>query len=332
MQPVWRADKPQRGRFREFTQCDADITGCASLMADAEVLSAAGTALGRLGFTDVVLRLNHRDTLFGLIEAAGIPAALETSSLIALDKLDKIGWDGVLEELGARGVEPAQAAWLRETLETARGSNDEVLGVLGQRLDASERGRRGVGQTRELLGLTEATPARALLRVDPCLARGLSYYTGPIFEATSPRLAGSIAGGGRYDRLIGMFAGQDIPAVGFTLGLDRLEVVMEELELFPKHLERAVDVLVAWMDTPAESLALAVELRGAGLKVEVYPEKEKLGKQLQYAELRNIRAVALMGRDEVKRGEVAVKDLVARTQQSLARDQVVASLLGGLSA
>jgi histidyl-tRNA synthetase len=331
LQPVWRADKPQKGRFREFTQCDLDLVGCAGLVADAEVLGAAGLALERLGFTDVALRLNHRDLLAGLIEAAGIAAARETDALVALDKLDKIGWEGVLGELGQRGIGAEAAAALRGMIEAAQGDNRARLEALRGPLASSARGRRGVEELTALLGLLAQTPAAALVQVDPCLARGLSYYTGPIFEATSPRLAGSLGGGGRYDRLIGMFSGQQTPAVGFSMGLERLEVVLEELGLFPPALQRP-DVMLAYLDAPAAALGLAAALRRAGLRVEVFPEPAKIGKQISYAEARGIDLLLLQGEQELARGELTLQRLSTRDRQTIARADAVEAVRAALGA
>lgn len=325
IEPVWRADRPQKGRFREFTQCDADIIGCEGLMADAEVLGAAGQALARLGFTDATLRVNHRDLLFGLIESAGITADQETTALVALDKLDKIGWDGVLQELDEREITPAASRKLQQIIQETQGDNAARLETLGQHLQGSQRGQRGVDQLKELLALLACTPAAELVQVDPCLARGLSYYTGPIFEANSPRLAGSIGGGGRYDGLIGMFSGKHTPAVGFSMGLDRLEVVMEELDMFPPDFQ-APQVMLPYMDAPTEALRLASQLRAAGLRVEVFPEPSKFGKQIRYAEERGIDLLVVLGSQEVQQGQVTLQVLSAREKINVPRGELLATL------
>jgi histidyl-tRNA synthetase len=318
--PVWRADRPQKGRFREFTQCDADIVGCTSLVADAEVLSCLATGLLRLGFDDAVVRVNHRDVLFGMIEASGIAPELEGSALVAVDKLDKIGWDGVTKELLGRGVSAESAGRLRSILEVEGG-----LSGLAGALAESERGRAGVAALQELFALVEHNAGSRLVQFDPSLARGLSYYTGPIFEANHPKLSGSIAGGGRYDNLVGMFLGRDVPAVGFTLGLDRLEVVMDELGLFPSAAS-GPDALVAFMGDASASLALATALREDGLRVDVYPEPGKFKRQFQFAEQIGARFLLMVGESEAADGTVTVKDLAAREQVTIPRGDVAEHL------
>ncbi len=318
--PVWRADRPQKGRFREFTQCDADIVGCESIVADAEILSCMATALKRLGFDDAVIRVNHRDILFGIIEAAGIAPELEGTALVAVDKLDKIGWDAVTTELLERGVTAQSAARLREILEVGGG-----LEGLAESLEDSARGRKGVADLNELFALADSAVGTDLVQFDPSLARGLSYYTGPIFEAVHPKLNGSIAGGGRYDTLVGMFLGRDVPAVGFSLGLDRLEAVMEELELFPAA-PSGPDALVAFMGDATVSVALATELRAAGLCVDVFPEAAKFKKQFSYAQEVGARFLLMVGDSEVAAGTVTVKDLRSREQAQVPRADVAQHL------
>ena len=331
IQQVWRADRPAKGRFREFTQCDVDIVGAASICADAEVFSAAATALTGLGFSDVALMTNHRDVLFGLIEAAGIDPALEGSALVAVDKLDKIGWGGVTKELKERGLSEACVDRLRALLDVDAASNAATLDHLEAALKDSARGQKGVRELREILSLTAASPAGPLVRISPYIARGLSYYTGLIVEAVTPQLAGSIGAGGRYDGLVGMFLGRDLPAVGFSLGLDRLEVVMEALGLFPARLDGAPEVMVAAMGDPVGDMALAAALRGQGLRVDVCVEPDaRLGKQFKAADGRGIRFVAIQGSEERAQGQVAIKDLLTGHQQSMGRDTVAAAIAATL--
>ena len=328
IQPVWRADRPAKGRFREFSQCDVDIVGAASMVADAEVLGAAATALRSLGFEDIAFLTNHRDVLFGLIEAAGIDPAMESSALVAVDKLDKIGWEGVEEELSGRGLSAAQIERLRSLLDAEDTDNGATLDRLQEALSGSTRGARGTGELRELLQLTAHGPAAGFIRITPSLARGLSYYTGPIFEVKSPQLAGSIAAGGRYDGLVGMFLGRDLPAVGFSLGLERLEVVMETLGLSPPGEDTAPNLMIAHFgDDLGALMALAAELRAEGLRVDLFPEPARLGKQFKAAELRGIRHVALLGSSELAEGVVSIKDLHTGDQMRVPRDKLAAALL-----
>ncbi|HET6584051.1 MAG TPA: histidine--tRNA ligase, partial [Nannocystaceae bacterium] len=304
IQPVWRADRPGKGRFREFFQCDVDITGTQSVLADAEVCAASCEILDRLGFRDCTLAINHRELLRGLIRAAGIATALEGSALTAVDKLDKIGRDGVQAELEQRGVEPTAAARLLALFDRPTDeSNADRLAALRDAIGTDETARAGVDRLGELLELLAATKAGPFARIDPTLARGLGYYTGAIFEARVPDLAGSIAGGGRYDELVGIFGKRKVPAVGLSLGLERILVVMAERGMYPE-LATGPQVLLCWLDVAlSDVLAVAQRLRAQGLRVETYPEPAKLGKQMQYADSPGVRApwCAILGKDELAR-------------------------------
>jgi histidyl-tRNA synthetase len=327
VQPVWRADRPARGRFREFYQCDVDAIGSTSPVVEAEMLAAVSEVLQRLGFTDFTIQLNHRVLLTALLNAAGIDAALHATALVAIDKLDKIGRDGVRDDMVARGVGAGAAATCLDAFE----STDTF-----DRLVAQEEGgaaaRQNVAQIMELAG---ATPARGHVALTPRLARGLSYYTGAIMEASVPDLAGSLGGGGRYDGLIGMFSGEQIPACGFSLGLERILVVMAERGMFPPEVAKsAADVMVTQFEgEPAEAaLILAGELRSAGLRVDVYPDQDKLGKQFKYAASRGVRFVTVCGADERARGEVTVKNMVTGEQTAVPRGRVVSAVTRDVSA
>jgi histidyl-tRNA synthetase len=319
IQPVWRADRPARGRFREFYQCDIDAIGSASPIVEAELLAAVSEVMSRLGFNDFAVRLNHRRVLAGLLESSGIPAESHADALVALDKLDKVGDDGVLAEMAGRGIAREAAlkglALAAEPSLAVHRAGLQGLGEAGTYLAA-------VDQLNEIIELSKQTPAAGRIRFDASLARGLSYYTGAIMEVAVPDLAGSLGGGGRYDNLIGMFLGRDIPACGFSLGLERIIVVMTERKMFPDSVEHsAVDVMITlWnVESRTDAVSLAADLRRAGLRVEVYPEADKLGKQFKYASSRNVRFVAIVGDDERSRGEVTIKDLRSSTQQSVPR-------------
>ncbi len=336
IQPVYRADRPAKGRYREFYQCDVDIVGSNSMLAEAEVIAAGIQVMLELGFGSVAaggehpinLRLNHRGILRGLIEVAGIPVSMEGSTLVAIDKLDKIGLDGVRKELAGRGITPDAVDKLMQAMASAPSNNGETVAWLGDLLEASEAGSKGVNELKQLLGYCQQTVAGELVRLDPYLARGLSYYTGPIFEIEFPGFSGSGGGGGRYDDLVGMFSGQRIPACGFSLGLERILLMMEEQKMFPSALAGEPQVLVTVFDeaTVGASLALAQTLRAAGLRVDLYPEPERFGKQFQYAESRRIPYAALVSPREVEAGVVGIKMINGGEQVQVAAADVVAWL------
>ena len=325
IQPVWRADRPARGRFREFFQCDIDAIGSTSLVVEAELLGAVCEVMARLGFQDFVVRLNHRRLLSAILEQAGLPPAQHGDALISIDKLDKLDRDKVTADMVARGIDAAIAVRCLEAFVRPQASDDaDLLRLLSASLPPDSDAARAVAEVQDLLRLCEATPAAGRIRLDLGLARGLSYYTGAIMEIAVPDLAGSLGGGGRYDNLIGMFLGRDVPACGFSLGLERIIVVMTERKMFPESVEHgAVDVMVTvWNDdSRADALGLAADFRRAGLRVDVYPEADKLGKQFKYASARNIPWVAILGDDERAQGNVSLKDLQSGEQHTVARGE-----------
>ena len=314
IQPVWRADRPARGRFREFFQCDVDAIGSRSPLVEVEILSAVSEILATLGFGDFTIQLNHRELLTHTLQAAGIDPPLHDTALIAIDKLDKIGSDGVLNEMVARGIAADSA---REVL-------DKVAGGRSSAPDMSA-GPAAVN-VQEISTLCEATAAAGRVKFTPRLARGLSYYTGAIMEVVVPDLAGSLGGGGRYDGLIGMFSGENVPACGFSLGLERILVVMSERNMYPASVDgAAADILVSIFDAMSieDSLRLAGELRRAGYRVDVYPEPDKLGKQFKYGAAIGVPKVAVLGPDERARGVVTIKDMKTGEQTQLSRQELV---------
>jgi histidyl-tRNA synthetase len=334
VQPVWRADRPQKGRFREFYQCDVDAIGSRSMSVEAELLAAASDVFARLGFGDFEIRLNDRRALNGLIDASGVPAELHDSALVAIDKLDRAGRDGVAAELASRGVPGTAAATLLDFFGSASASrtNEEVAGAYRRGLRGHDVGGQGLADLEEILALSASTSAAGHIRLDPSLARGLSYYTGAIMEITVPHLAGSLAGGGRYDNLIGMFLGEDVPACGISLGLERILVVMTERAMFPPAVVAApADVMLTVWNAQrlGDTLALAAELRRSGLRVDVYPEADKIGKQFKYAASRGVPFVAVVGDDEHAQGVVAIKNLGTGEQVAMPRDQVADFVKGG---
>ena len=326
IQPVWRADRPQKGRFREFFQCDVDAIGSTSMTVEAEILAAAADVLQKLGFNDFKIVVNHRKLLNAVLNAAGIPAELHGAALVAMDKVDKIGVDGVKKEFAERGLAPDAADKLAKTLGTIHG----VAALDG--LSLNEEGQQAIRELKELFALSAHTSAGPHLELDAYLARGLSYYTGPIFEIRVADLAGSLGGGGRYDDLIGMFSGEKIPATGISLGLERILVVMAERNMFPASVvSTPADVMVVqWFANRTDLyLAFATELRNAGLRVELYPESpaedgKKVGdKQFKYASARGIPFVAVIGGDELANGTVAIKNMKTGEQKSVPRADVV---------
>jgi histidyl-tRNA synthetase len=325
MQPVWRADRPARGRFREFYQCDVDIMGSRSPVVEVELCSAVSDVLTKLGFEDFKIRINHRQVLATLLTSAGVQPELHGQALVAIDKLDKIGREGVQQELESRGI--ATEAHDRLLNWMTAGSRADALDWL--EAECGDRGRRdndtraAFQNLREIFALATRSGAARQLTFDPSLARGLSYYTGAIMEINVPDLAGSLGGGGRYDGLIGMFSGDEIPACGFSLGLERILVVMTERQMFPAHVQAvAAEVMVTLFDDDGvgPSLQLARELRSAGVSVEVYPELDKLGKQFKYASARGIPFVTVMGADERAAGQVTIKNMVSGEQTSVSRE------------
>jgi histidyl-tRNA synthetase len=317
IQPVWRADRPARGRFREFYQCDVDAIGSTSPLVEVEVLGAVSEVLRKLGFEDFTIRLNHRGILGALLRGAGVDPTRHGDALVAIDKLDKIGVDGVKQELVARGIPESSVPGLLNSFAEAR-----RLEWLRDHIAHADR--EPVAAVETILKLCESTAAARRVHLDPTLARGLSYYTGAIMEITVPDLAGSLGGGGRYDNLVGMFLGRDVPACGFSLGLERIIVVMTERGMFPASVSGAgVEVMVTvWNeDARAEAIALAGVFRGAGLRADVYPDADKLGKQFKYAASRNVPFVAIVGDDERAQGTVSIKDLRSGEQHIVARGE-----------
>ena len=341
IQPVWRADRPARGRFREFYQCDVDVLGSSSMVVEAEICAAASEVLTKLGFNDFCVRLNHRQALTGILGVAGVALEKHDDALISLDKLDKIGRDGVKNEFASRGIDYNvgerllsfffDLSSLERAAEIAAGENPvqalnkAVLGRIVEFVKDNELGAKGVDELQSILDFANAAGIANRIKIDPTLARGLSYYTGAIMEINVKDLAGSLGGGGRYDNLVGIFLGHDIPACGFSLGLERILVVMGEREMFPAQVDSSpADVMVSiWNEeSVTDSIALAQELRAAGLRVDLYPEADKLGKQFKYASSLGVRFVAILGEEETAKGQVALKDMRTGDQRAVLRNEL----------
>jgi histidyl-tRNA synthetase len=323
--PVWRADRPQRGRFREFYQCDADIAGVDSAMADAEVLSTGLGVLRALGVEGARLHLNHRDVLFGLLEAEGVTDhALQVACIRAIDKLDKESPAKVRAEMLA--TTGHGEATVDAVLQVFLAGHD--VGTLRAR--AGERLAAACARIEQVLALVEAAGFGGKIVFDPTIARGLDYYTGIVYETrlTDPKVAGvgAVMSGGRYDGLIGLFCGQTIPAVGISLGLDRLLAALQELGLVAGHAAAQVYATVFAPEQGGAMLEHAARLRAAGLSVELDLAGGKLGKQLERASKRGARVALVAGPDEVAAGAVTVKDLRAGQQQQVTAADLIAAV------
>lgn len=326
IQPVWRADRPAKGRYREFYQCDVDAVGSKSMIVEAELISAVCEILKKLGFENFTVRINHREILRGILDAVKIEPKQQTDALTAIDKLDKIGRDGVLKEFSMREIDENAGGKLLDLFSKLESANNaETLSALAEFIGEHEAGREGLQNLKQIFDLTDSEN----LKVDASLARGLSYYTGAIVEINTADFSGSVAGGGRYNGLIGMFGKEEIPACGLSIGLERILVVMDEKNMFPPELKQSsADVLVTiWNENSAgESLELARELRENNLRVLVYPEADKLGKQFKYADALGIKFVCVLGESEISDNKVTVKNLSDGSQQTFDRSELAQKL------
>lgn len=323
IQPVWRADRPARGRYREFYQCDVDAIGSRSMLVEAELCSAVCEILERLGFEDFEIRTNHRVILFAWLDACNVEPDKQADALVAIDKVDKVGKEGVAKELENRGFSQETAESLLEIFDQLDASNAKILANLATSLRDNPAANEAIDDLGELLKLANSSR----LKIDLSLARGLSYYTGAIFEIKllGDDFKGSIASGGRYDGLIGMFGKEEIPAVGLSLGLERILLIMEERDMFPEDLTtNAADLLVTvWSEeTAGESLKLANELRRQDLRVFLYPQADKLGKQFKYADQINAPFVCVLGENEIAENTVTLKNMETGDQEAIRREEV----------
>lgn len=329
IQPVWRADRPQRGRYREFYQCDADVVGTKSLLCEAEIVLMIDEGLSDLGITDFTIKINNRKILSAMAEVAGEPGK-EGIICVAIDKLDKIGQEGVNKELLERGIGQSAINSLAGFM-NVKGSNSQKLELLSNLLSVSEEGKNGISELTELFEyLSFFKLKNAVLEIDTTLARGLSYYTGTIFEVKVNNVTmGSISGGGRYDNLTEVFGLPDVTGVGFSFGVDRIYDVMESLDLFKSRLEVSTKVMIAAFDKEAERYALNVlaQLRDNGISSELYPEQAKMKKQMTYADNKGIPNVILIGSDEISSGLLTFKTLSTGNQEKLEIQQIIAKIL-----
>jgi histidyl-tRNA synthetase len=321
IQPVWRADRPQRGRYREFYQCDADVVGSTSLMNEVELASMYKMVFSRLG-VNVSIKVNNRKILAALASLCGGPA-LMTDITVAIDKLDKIGMEKVNAELSAKGLNNEQISTIEEYLQIS-GNNAEKIEQAERLLGQNDEGKKGLEEMRFLLSFFPDT-----VEIDFTLARGLNYYTGTIFEVKALDVQmGSIGGGGRYDDLTGTFGVKGIPGVGISFGVDRIYDVMEELKLMPEQLKKGTRALFFYMGEEECIAAFHTmqQLRASGISAELYHEKAKFDKQFKYAEKKNIAYAIFMGADEISSNTALVKNLETGVQEKLALPDLVSYL------
>ena len=316
IQPVWRADRPQKGRYREFYQCDVDVIGSRSQVNELELVQMVDAVFGKLGVR-VKIHINNRKVLTGIAEIAGAPDKV-VDITVAIDKLDKIGLEKVKEEMAEKGIPEAGIAVIEKIL-SLQGSSADKIGAMKALFESSQTGLKGLEELEELFGLIEAAGVKAPVEMDLSLARGLNYYTGAIFEVKAQDWEiGSICGGGRYDNLTGIFGLPDLSGVGISFGADRIYDVLTGLELFPAALEQSTKLLFAVMgaDELRYVLPLAKALREAGVAVEVYPEATKLKKQFDYADRKAIPFISINGSTEMEAGTVNLKNLVSGEQKA----------------
>lgn len=329
IQPVWRADKPQRGRYREFYQCDADVVGTYSLVCEAEIILMIKRVFEKLNIQDYTIKINHRDILAGLaerIEGTG----KETDLYTAIDKLDKIGERGVRDELTAKGFTAESIDTLFAVLQTT-GSNSEKLEFLNNTFGKLSHGKKGTEDLQEVLNLLNTYHSDdAHVEIDIALARGLSYYTGAIFEVKINNVTiGSVSGGGRYDNLTQAFGSKEpLPGVGISFGVDRIYDAMEALDLFAKKMTVSTRALVCHLD--AESFRYGVSLipllRARGIPCEIYPDQAKLKKQLDYANKKSIPFTIIIGSEEIKSQQPVLRNMETGEQKNLAVEEIVETL------
>lgn len=328
IQPVWRADRPQKGRYREFYQCDADVVGSDSLLNEVELLQMIDEVFRRLKIR-IILKLNNRKVLAGFAELIGAPDKI-VDITVAIDKLDKIGIDNVNAELLERGLTQAQVDTLQPILAIS-GTIEERLDAIERLLASSETGRKGVEELREVIGGVQALGLDAELDLDVSLARGLNYYTGTIIEVKARDVQiGSITGGGRYDNLTGVFGMPGLSGVGISFGADRIYDVLNTLDLYPAEATASTDVMFVNFGTAeaAASMKMMKELRAAGIACEIYPDAAKMKKQMAYANSAAVPFVAMVGESEMQAGKMALKNMATGEQTLVSPAEAVGIIAG----
>lgn len=329
IQPVWRADRPQKGRYREFYQCDADVVGTDSLLCEAEIILMIKAVFKNLAIEDYTIKVNHRGVLGGVAEIAGAKEK-ETSLFVAIDKLDKIGEEKVKDELRSKGFSEQSLTTLFEVI-NAKGSTTNKLALLTARFDTSENGKKGLRDLQEVLNyLAYYGETDEHVEFDVALARGLSYYTGCIFEVKINNVSiGSVSGGGRYDNLTKAFGDKtNLSGVGFSFGVDRLFDAMEELSIFPPEAQVSSKVLICHFDEASmvHGIGVLAKLRAAGISSEIYPQHAKINKQLDFGNKKRVSYVIVIGSEEVASGLLALKNMTSGDQEKLSLDQIIARL------
>ena len=324
IQPVWRADRPQKGRYREFYQCDADVVGSDSLLNEVELVQIIDTVFTKFGI-NVQIKLNNRKILAGIAKYIGQPDKI-VDITVAIDKLDKVGVEAVNAEMLANGITEDAVDKLQPIL-TMSGTNVEKLETIAQTIGTSEIGLKGVEETRFILEKIEAVGLKNELQLDLTLARGLNYYTGAIFEVKAKDVAiGSITGGGRYDNLTGIFGMPGLSGVGISFGADRIYDVLNTLDLYPQNAIQATQVLfINFAEAEADyCLPIASQIRAAGISVELYPDCAKMKKQMAYANAKGIPFVVLAGESEINLGKVTLKNMLTGDQQLVSTEELIA--------
>ena len=323
IQPVWRADRPQQGRYREFYQCDGDVVGSDSLMNEVELIQIMDEVFHRFGIR-VCIKMNNRKILTGIAEVIGAADKI-VDITVAIDKLDKIGLENVNEELRSKGLSEEAIERLRPII-LLQGSNQEKLVTLKEVLADSEVGLKGVSELEFILERISHTPIRAELEVDLTLARGLNYYTGAIFEVKALDVQiGSITGGGRYDNLTGVFGMEGVSGVGFSFGADRIFDVLNQLNLYPEDSLKTTQLLFVNFGQREETylLPLLARVRKAGIRTELYPEPAKMKKQMGYADAKRIPFVAIVGENEIAAGKINLKNMLTGEQTLLSLEELI---------
>lgn len=330
IQPVWRADRPQKGRYREFCQCDVDVIGSGSLLNEVELVKIIDDVFNKLG-PKVIIKINNRKILSGIAEIIGEPNRV-VDITVAIDKLDKIGLEKVNEELSSKGISTAAINKLRPIL-LMTGTNEEKLLQIEHVISNSEIGMKGISEMRTIFGYLSSVSLGTGVELDLTLARGLNYYTGAIFEVKSKDVQiGSLTGGGRYDDLTGIFGLPGVSGVGISFGADRIYDVMEQLNLFNNEATSTTHILFTNFGTKEELYCLQIltKLRAAGISAELYPDPDKMKKQMNYANRKNVKFVALVGETEITEGLITLKRMDTGEQSKVKAEDLISTLIGGI--